>query len=53
MVREGASLQQRKPCSELSHVRLDLYPPSRHHSFVPPQVEHLDGLLLHNPLRES
>lgn len=23
------------------------------HNFVPLQVEHLDGLLLHNPLRES
>lgn len=53
MVGEGASLQQRKPCSELSHVRLDPYPPSCRHSFVRPQVEHLDGLLLHNALRES
>lgn len=53
MVGEGASLQQRKPCLDLSHVRLDPYPPSHRHSFVHPQVEHLDGLLLHDALRES
>lgn len=28
MLREGASLKQRKPRPELSHVQSDLYPPS-------------------------
>lgn len=48
---EGASLQQRKPKPVLSHVQLDLYPISQLCPFL--QMEYLDGLLLHNPLRES
>lgn len=36
-----------------SNMCLLLYPPSHLLISVPLQVEHLDGLLLHHPLRES